>query len=347
MPELNVALVGCGIISGAHLRAYEKVRERARVVVCCDSDRSRAKEAAGSIGASVSTDYSDVLADPGIGAVDLCLPHHLHADMAVAAARAGKHILCEKPLALSIAECDAMIAAARAAGVVLMHGENMRMAENVERAAAMVQEGRLGTVVGLQATYAHWQREALNTGWRARPEESGGGHLMDGAIHWIDVLRHIGGDVAAVHAMLQRYRPELGASSEDTGVLSLRFSAGHVGQLFACHASRGRGAAPTLTVFGTEGCLSLDAPGQGSLVLYARDRDPEPVPVKHDWSTTFDREIAHFLDVVLDGAPLRARPEDGRENVRVVLAAYESARTGREVGVDEAPASQCAAPPCS
>ncbi len=89
-----------------------------------------------------------------------------------------------------------------------------------------------------------------------------------------------------------------------------------------------------MTVFGTEGCLSLEAfGGDRALVLFVPGQPPEVLAERHHWHDTFTREIAHFLDVVLNGEPLRATPEDARENLRVVLAAYESARTGREVAL--------------
>ncbi len=181
MDRLNIALVGCGDISGRHINAFQKVAERARIVVCCDTNCERAQNAANRTGADpvkIASDFRSVLSDPDVDAVDLCLPHNLHAPMAIAAANAGKHVLCEKPLALSIEECDAMLAAAQAAGVVLAHGEPLRCAGIVARAAELISEGRIGKLVGLQATTAYWQRAELNTEWRGRKSESGGGHLM-------------------------------------------------------------------------------------------------------------------------------------------------------------------------
>lgn len=155
---------------------------------------------------------------------------------------------------------------------------------------------------------------------------------MDGGIHLVDALRHLGGEVTAVQAMTAQYRPELGSDQEDLAVVNLRFAAGHCGQLFACHATRGRGASPSITVFGTEGCLSLDAYGQGQgLVYFPQSGPPEPLRVEATWNAAYERAISHFIDVVSSGAALRATAQDGRENVRLVLAAYASARSGSEV----------------
>ncbi|HLK59097.1 MAG TPA: Gfo/Idh/MocA family oxidoreductase [Chthonomonadaceae bacterium] len=336
MTRLNVAIVGCGDISGRHIAAYRHYGERARIAACCDTDPERAQRAAEQAqddGARVVTDFYELLQDPGVDAVNLCLPHHLHADMTVAAAEAGKHILCEKPLALTPEECDRMIAAARAAGVVLMHGEPMRTAGNIERAAEIVREGRIGKRVGLQATFAYWQRAELNTDWRGRNSQSGGGHLMDGGIHIVDAMRQVGGEAVSVQAMTQTYRPELG-DGEDLAAVNIRYTEGHVGQIFACHATRGRGASPLMTVFGTEGCLTLDAwGGEKGLMLFLPGKEPEVLVGASSWNAGYERLLGHFLDVIQQGIPLRATPEDGRENVRLVLAAYESARTRREVAL--------------
>ena len=339
MKRLNVALVGCGDISGRHISALEQFRESARIVVCCDSSISRADHAAAIVSGDVylrrpltCTSFDAVLANSEVDAVDLCLPHYLHAPMAIAAAKAGKHILCEKPLAISVEECDAMIAAAAQAGVVLCHGEPLRCAGIVTRAAELIAEGRIGNIVGLQATFAYWQRAELNTGWRGNRNESGGGHLMDGGIHVIDALRNLGGDIGSVQAMTASYRPELGHDSEDLALLNLRYKAGHCGQLFACHATRSRGASPLITVFGDEGSISLEAYGaDNGLVLFPQGHAPEVQNPHHSWVDGYERLMGSFIDSILDGSPLLSTAEDGRENVRVVLGAYQSAASGREV----------------
>ena len=333
--RLNIAVIGCGDIVGRHLDAYKSEIERASVVACCDPDGERAQKAASDCGnpqARVVGDYRALLMDDEVHAVDLCLPHHLHAPIAIAFAEAGKHVLCEKPLALNVEQCDAMIRAAEANGVTLMHLEPQRMSTTVAATAEIIREGRIGRVVGIQGTFAYWQRAELNRDWRADPAQSGGGHLMDGGIHIVDAIRHLAGDVIAVQAMTAQYRPELGAEQEDLAVLNLRFAGGHCGQLFACHATRGRGASPSITVFGSEGCLSLDAYGaDNGLIYFPASGPPEPIRTDATWNGAYERAISHFIDVVTLGEPLIATPQDGRENVRLVLAAYESARTGHEI----------------
>ncbi|HLJ54517.1 MAG TPA: Gfo/Idh/MocA family oxidoreductase, partial [Chthonomonadaceae bacterium] len=169
---MRIAVIGCGDIVARHLHALRQEADRVSVVACCDPDEARARKAVGECGnpeARIAADHRALVASSDIDAVDLCLPHHLHAPAAIAFAEAGKHVLCEKPLAPTVAECDAMIEAAECSGVTLMHLEPHRMSQTTAAAAALVREGRIGRLIGLQATIAYWQRAELNTGWRGDP----------------------------------------------------------------------------------------------------------------------------------------------------------------------------------
>lgn len=325
---LRVAIVGCGLISKQHIPAYLENADRARIVVCCDPVRERAEEAAAAVGgARVVTDYREVLDDPEVDSIDLLTPHAHHADGVIEAAKAGKHILCQKPLARTLEECDRMIAAAREAGVTLFYGEMNRTAEAVVAAKRAIDEGRIGTMVGLQAIYTHWQGgDYLKTAWRYDPEEAGGGQLLDGGIHLLDVLLHLGGRVEGVMCHIARFRPELGG--EDTATLSLRFEGGHLGTLFTTHSSGSWSPEAYCTVIGNEGLLTLGG-SHGPVALHRRGQPKEVLLTNPRES--FNRMIGAYLDTVVDGKPSAAPAEVGREDLRVVLAAYESAKTRAEV----------------
>ena len=334
MKLLNVALLGCGLISEDHIRAYQKHADRARITVCCDIDPERAAQRAALVGeARAVTDYAEVLDDPTIDAVEICTPHHLHTEAVIAAARAGKHILCQKPLAKTLTECDAMIAAASDANVTFFYGEtNLTLPAAVEAEQAIA-AGRIGKLVGVQATFAFWQGgKYLSTAWRYDPSIAGGGQLLDSGIHSIALMLKLGGPIESVACLTTRFREELGG--EDTAALSVRFEGGHLGTLFSSHAAGTWVPQPGLTVFGTEGALTLGGP-LGALVLHRPDLpDRREVLLEHRWDS-FDVMIGRYLDTVLDGTPNPAPGETGRENLRVVLAAYEAARLGREVRLSE------------
>jgi predicted dehydrogenase len=331
MALLRVALIGCGIISDHHLRAYQNQAHRARITVCCDIDPARAQQRAAQTGegARAVTRFEDVLQDPNVDAVEICTPHHLHPEAVIAAARAGKHILCQKPLAKTIADCDAMIAAAREAGVTLYYGETNRTLPAADAARKALDDGRIGRLVGMQAGYAHWQGgEYLETAWRYDPAITGGGQLLDGGIHAIDLMLNIGGPAAAVTCFTTRFRPELGG--EDTATVNIRYTGGHLGTLLASQAVGVWYPGAALIVVGTEGALTLGGP-HGALTLHRHDLPDRRETLLERGGDSFAVMTGRYLDTVLDGAPNPSPPEIGREDLRVVLAAYESAATGREV----------------
>jgi predicted dehydrogenase len=302
--------------------------------VCCDVDEQRAAQRAAMVGsARHTTSFEEVLVDPDVDAVEICTPHHLHADTVIAAAQAGKHVLCQKPLARTLAECDAMIAASRAAGTVLFYAEMNHTLPAIALAREALDDWRIGRLVGLQATYAIWQGgKYLSTAWRYDPALSGGGHLLDGGIHILDMLLSLGGPVEAIQCYTTQFRPELG--DEDTAAVNLRFSSGILGSLFSTHASGMYPPFPNLMVIGTEGMLAHGG-HLGALALHRRDLPEGHAVLLQERGDPFSVMIGRYLDVVLDGAPNPSPGEWGREMLRVVLAAYESARSGHEVRLDQ------------
>lgn len=334
---LKVAIVGCGDIIRDHLEGFGRIRDKAKVTVFCDSSLEKAEAAEAKYEGSDSravTNFDEILADESIGAVDLSLPHHLHEPMTIAVAKAGKHILCEKPLGRTFEECNRMIEAAKAAGVILMHLEPMRMADSMVRASEMIRTGKLGRLLGIQGTFTYWQILEKNTGWRGDPVLSGGGHLMDGGIHLVDAMLHLGGSVESVQAMTALFRPELGPL-EDLAMINVRYSGGHFGQMFSGHAASGRGFSPFISAYGELGCLSIDTPGQElGLHYHPKNAPVEFFPSEHSWRSGYRNTIAHFVDVIQNNTPLYATAESGRDNVQFVQAAYESAKTGAEIKLD-------------
>jgi len=328
---LRVALVGCGLISEMHVRGYAAHVDRAQIVACFDTDPAKAEARAQPIGARVARSYQEILDDPDIDAVELCTPPHLHPEQVIAAAKAGKHILCQKPLARTVEECDVMIEAAKAAGVVLYYGEIYRTDDVGLAAKKAVEEGLIGQMVGIQATYAHWQGgEYMGTAWRYDPKVSGGGQLLDGGIHHIDLMRVVGGNVASVSCFTRNVRPELGG--EDTSVVNLHYEAGHFGTLFSTQAAALWFPGPGFIVFGTKGLLTIGGP-YGHLVLHKEGIPDRKQVLITERVNGWEAMTGHYLDVVLNGVENLSPAEEGREDLKVVLAAYESARQGCQIMV--------------
>ena len=172
---VNVGLIGCGGISNPHVRGYLEIPDQAKVTAVADVAEANARTRAEQVGgAKIFSDYHDLIADGGVDAVDICLPHHLHADAIITAAEAGKHILCEKPLCITTEEAEKISKVVQDNGVTLMCAHNQLFMPPVAKARALIQGGELGKVYELRTTDSFFNR-GLNKdmGWRGQPADGG------------------------------------------------------------------------------------------------------------------------------------------------------------------------------
>src|SRR5690606_29844762 len=177
------------------------------------------------------SDYKKMIAEADIDAVDICLPHHLHADAILAAAAAGKHVLCEKPLCITPEEADQIAAAVKESGITLMCAHNQLYMPPVAKARELIQNGTLGKVYGLRTTDSFFNR-GLNKdmGWRGSLATAGGGELIDTGYHPTYLLLHLAtSEPVEVAAMTSRYRLEM--EGEDSAQVLVRFADGSVGNI--------------------------------------------------------------------------------------------------------------------
>lgn len=318
---VRIGLLGCGAIARrAHLPG---LRTAGADVVAFTSRSLASAEAAAAEwgGGEVFTDWRQVLDLADLDAVDVCTPNRLHVEMAVAAAEAGKHVLVEKPLACTVAEADRMIAAARAAGVLLMPAHNLRFAPPVVALRDAVAAGLVGEVVTVRAAFGHagpevWAPEAT---WFRTATDAGGGALLDLGVHMADLLRCVLADeVAEVAAFLQGRTPGV----EDAGTALLRFASGATGTLQASWIAR-PGPDIQVTISGTEGRLHLDAT-LAPTFHPAGAGPPEALAVPAE----ADNPYAAFVRAIRTGGAPPVTARDGRAAVAIIEAAYRSAQSG-------------------
>jgi predicted dehydrogenase len=335
---VRLGILTCGtIVTAGHLPAFAaQGRDAVDVTAFTSRTRATAERAASQWGSGeVVDDWRAVLERDDVDAVDICSPNALHAEMAIAAARAGKHVLVEKPIAVTLDEADAMIDAAAEAGVVLMAAHNVRFAAPYLAAARAVAEGRIGDVVGVRAAFGHAGPQAWAPGstWFREPAVSGGGALLDLGIHVADLLRAVTGDeVEGVAAFLRRPDPE---GVEEAGQVAFSLRGGGVGTFHASWVAR-PGPDHQLVVHGSDGSLTIE---RGQAVVRPADRSDKVVVEAPDGARDL---YAAFVAACRGDAPPAVTGEDGRAALAIVTAAYRAAAEGRTVAVDHRPSSSAA-----
>jgi predicted dehydrogenase len=334
MQRWRIGLIGCGWAGQQHARALRALGNRAQLCALADVDTALARELAKEWRIPVWTgDYRELLTRPEIDALSLCLPHSLHAPVAILAAQAGKHVLVEKPLATTLQEADAMIAAAQSAGVRLMVAENVRFDPVYRRAVALIQAGALGELFLIRISREHQKHLYMQQRpWFLR--EAAGGILFSGGIHDFELLRMLGGDIEHVYALTGRkVLPEM--SADDTSVVLAGMGNGAAALLTESFSLRTPTPGVQGTVHGSLGSLWLDAE---RLRLYQSEEDDHPeqveeIPVAQQ--DTFEAEWAHFLDCLGSGGEPVTSGRSQRAPLQAVLAAYESLRRGSRVYLAE------------
>ena len=336
----RVAILGAGI-GREHLRGYLALPERFEVAALCDLDAARARavldEEAADMGIAVASDADALIADGSIDLIDVCLPPHLHAPVATAALRAGRHVVCEKPLATSPAEADAMVEAARKAERSLFPVFQVRYGRAIRRLRALQEAGLAGRALAASLE-THWDRDAdyYAVPWRGTWKGENGGAILGHAIHNHDLLTTVLGPVAGVSATLAtRANP---IEVEDCAAIAFEMKSGAVATSSvtlgaAGNATRLRFVFEHLTA--ESGTIAY-TPTQADWTFTARDpamqaRVDEVVAGVEPGHENF----AGFLEAVadaLDGRPGReVTAEEGRASIELVAAIYQSAREGRQV----------------
>ncbi len=337
-PLLRVGLIGCGSIARqAHLRAMDVLRDRVRLVATADIDEAAARAAAAPWEAVAYADGQELIGRRDIDMIMIATPEIAHREWTEAAAAAGKHVLCEKPMAPTLADADAMIAACRSAGVQLMIGHSRRFTRRYMEIRRAIDRGDVGSVrllrenerrsgAAVGAGGRYWSAEH----WSGDPAVSVGAALTNG-IHEADLLRWFAGSEPVAVFAEHSVTVERNRGVPDFITFSARFAGGAIGssEISNCLPA-GYPAFHQCEIYGTRGAIRAKDHDLVSLVRY-RDvgaEFPESNEILLHNLTAYVREWAAFLDAVQHGRPLPMPPEDARAALRLALAAVQSARTG-------------------
>jgi UDP-N-acetyl-2-amino-2-deoxyglucuronate dehydrogenase len=349
--EYGWGIVGCGVIGPTHARAVAGL-PNAHLVAVTDLDQGKAKALAGSSGAAWEADLGALLARPDIDVVSVCVPSGLHAEVAVQAAQAGKHLVIEKPIDVTVAAADRLLGAAAAAGVGLTVISQHRFDAGVRRLRELTESGRLGRLT-LGEAAVKWYRSQgyYDSGdWRGTWALDGGGALMNQGVHYLDLLCWIMGPVAEVTALCATQAHEI--EVEDVALALLRFTSGAVGLVQAATAVY-PGFPERLEVSGTGGSVVVeggalrsselvDERGEvGAYGVAATPTNPDNQDAPADHTAASDpaaladeahrAQLADFLAALDQGGQPLVTGEQARADLAVIRAVYDSARLGRPV----------------
>jgi predicted dehydrogenase len=341
--QLGIGVIGCGGIARlGHLPNIAR-NPRARLVAVCDIDADRARATAAEFGDSGTVayqDYQDLLANQDVEMVCVTTWAAAHAEPVIAAAKAGKHILCEKPIAISLADADAMVDAAKEAGVKFAMGYQPRFGTLWPRVKQIIDDGLLGEIMGVTISSAAPSSHGVP--WFLRKDLSGGGVLIDWGIYTAYCINWWIGQVDRVYATAKTFRKEVMVRGElvtdidveDTVAAHLSFANGAMGTWYSAWAVKGNHGG--IAIDGREGTLTIQ--GNTIRLRSTRINDPEYISGWHEITATDPllvdmhyRKIEHLVDAVLDDTPLVLTGEDGRDALELVLAIYKSAETGQPV----------------
>jgi len=378
MKPVTIGLIGYGATGRVHALGYRAIpfhyglpAESVQIGGVATSNASSAAKAAQEIGCSYWTaDYRELLARPEIQAVDINVPNHLHEEIVLAAAAAGKHIYCEKPLAVSVAQGKRMVQAADDAGVITQMTFNFRFFPALERARQLIGEGFLGKLYSFRGRYyrSSYIDPAKPLSWKLRSETSGAGALYDLGAHIVDMLYSLLGEFGAVQASLEtviRERPvAVGATEmapvdvDDIALLHVRLRDGTLGVVEASRLGTGFTNELTFEIFGEKGSIRFDAADSAFLEVYDVRAAAAPMGGRRgitrievgnrypgakvpDWTMAPGFLRAHaecqaaFLRAVAEGRPSSPSLADGLHVQALLEAALHSSRQQRWVSVDE------------
>jgi predicted dehydrogenase len=344
---IKIGVIGCGKIAQfRHILEYA-ANPNVQLVGFYDINQQRAADVAQKYGGKAFESQEALLA-ADIDAVSICTPNYLHAPQTIAALKAGKHVLCEKPMAGSVEDCEAMLKAAREAGRFLMLGHNQRLAKAHVKAKELIASGLIGEIVNFRTTFFHggpesWSIDPGPTTWFFDKRRALMGVMADLGIHKTDLIHHLTGQTivettAKLSTIDKKYADGRLIDVDDNAICIFRLSGGAVGTMSISWTSYGAEDNSTV-LYGTRGIMTLYGDPTYSLKVTTRSR--ENILYQLDGIQTNDRQtksgvIDAFINCILENREPEISGESVLKSMRVVYASIESSQTGKAVKVNQA-----------
>jgi predicted dehydrogenase len=342
MQPVRVAVLGAGFVSEIHLECYKRFIPNADVIAVYTRNESKARSFAEKHGiAHWYNNLDEIINNSGCDVVDVCMPNFLHAEATIKAAQAGKHVIIEKPLAITLEECHQMIDACRKAGVKLMYAEELCFAPKYERVRQMVKEGAFGEVYMLKQSEKH---SGPHSDWFYDMELAGGGVLMDMGCHGIAWFRWMLNNAKAtsVYATMKTVLHNERTRGEDNSIVIIEFKPGVTCVLENSWAKQG-GMDDCIEVHGTGGVVYADLFQGNASIAYSKNGygyAMEKAGTTTGWTFPifeeafnqgYPHELQHFIECVQHNQQPLVTGEDGLAVLEIIYAAYASAAQGKKI----------------
>ena len=343
---VNVGVIGCGKIAQVrHLPEYE-AHPSVKIVGVCDTEKNRAEEVAEKYHTRVYASYEEMLSDDNIDAVSVCTANYSHCQITLKALEAGKHVLCEKPMAITYEECKKMLETAERTGKFLMIGHNQRLTDTHRKAKELVQKGEIGKIITFKSTFGHagpenWAVDKDNI-WFFDKAAASFGAMADLGVHKTDLIQFLLSEkikeaFAVTGTLDKKDKQGNSIGVDDNAICIYKLENGIIGNINVSWSYYGEEDNSTI-LYGTEGCMKIYDNPDYSIVI--EKRDGEKIFYIIDRIQTNDQQsnsglIDCWVSCLEKEVPPEISGEEAFEAMKAVFAALESARTGRRVSVDE------------
>ena len=344
---VKVGIIGCGAIARKRHAVEYKNNPNAQIAGFYDFSEPRAIEMAQEFGGKVYASAQEMIADPAIDAVSVCAANKFHASLTIEALNNGKHVLCEKPMAITMKDCEEMLAAAKRNGKRLLIDQNQRLTPAHQKAKEILASGQLGKVLSFTTTFGHkgpemWSVDKSSNTWFFKKDTAAFGSMADLGIHKIDLMRFLAGDeVESVYSILstldKKFSDGTPIEVDDNSIEILRFKNGILGTVTTSWTHYGAECNAT-TLYCEKGIMRIYVDPQYSLDITMADGtkvhyELEAIQTNDEESQLSSGVIDLFVGSVMSGAPSILDADEVIESMKVVFACLQSAQTGCAVNL--------------
>jgi UDP-N-acetyl-2-amino-2-deoxyglucuronate dehydrogenase len=342
--KIKFGLVGCGMISKKHAEAIKEFPE-AELVAVCDVIKERADNLAEKYNCKAYYNFDEMLKNGEIDVISLATPSGLHSDMSIKSLKINKHVLCEKPMALNTEDTKKIIEAEKnSEGKFFLIKQNKYNPPIIAMKNAVYNK-KLGELMMINSN-VYWNRDENyynSAKWRGT-KDMDGGSLFTLASHFIDLMIWTGGEVASVKSIMKNFKhPEI--ETEDCSLVLLRFKSGAIGKLVVTTCTLPKNLEGNLYILGTKGTIKVGGKYLNELEHWAvegtkipkieQSAPPNDYGFYQGTMSNHDKVYKNVLDVLLNGEEIKTNSSQGHESIKVIEAAYKSAKTGKEIYLED------------